>query len=244
MNAEVAVRIRSHVLTMVKQQKLIKQNVKLQKLLDNKALNKKEEKIKVVRALYFMVKAQAVDRAYMDRIAKYAKILASGLQLSPKYRNQIDDSFVEQLEVVAPIHDLGMIAIDKSIITKPGKLTTEEMSIVKQHTSYGIQPLSEMFKNDQENEYLKMAMEIAMYHHERYDGMGYPYGIVKQKIPLSARIISLVSIFDALTRETYYRPAYDKEQSLRIINAESGKMFDPEIIAVFNLIQNQFEIHE
>lgn len=241
-NEEFAARLKIHVRTTLKEQRLVRQNERLQKVIQSNIGNRKEEKLKVIRALYYMVKSQTEDQTYLERIGRYAKVFAMGLKLSPTYESQIDETFLETIEAVAPIHDLGMMVVDSNIIKKPGKLTMEEMSEVKQHTSYGIQPLSEMYNHDHENEYLKMAMDIAMYHHERYDGKGYPYGILNSSIPLAAKIVSVVSIFDSLTRETYYRHAYDWEQSVRIINAEAGKMFEPEMIQVFNRIQNQLAI--
>lgn len=236
-NEELAVRLKNHVHTTFKEQRLVRQNERLQKTIQNNVEDTKEEKLKVIRILYYMVKARAEDQSYLERIGRHAKVLAMGLKLSPRYENRIDETFAEIIEAVAPIHDMGMMAIDASIIKKPGKLTLEEMAVVKQHTSYGIQALSEMFRHDYENEYLKMALEVAMYHHERYDGLGYPYGILNENIPLSAKIVSMVSMFDSLLRKTSYRQAYDREQSIHMINEEAGKMFDPEMVSIFNHIQ-------
>ncbi len=238
---ELAARIKYHIHAKMILDKLRYQNVRLQKLLDSKEEVQIEEKAKVVAAFVSMLKTSACCMARLDKIAQYASLLARALQLVPKYEKEVDNTFVDVIEKVAPICDLGMLSVDQAILNKPGKLSSTEMSVVKQHTSYGIQSLSQLYKQDQNNEYLKMAMDVAMYHHERYDGQGYPYGVVKQKIPLSARIVSLITVFEALTRDTSYRQAYDYEQTINIINAGAGSMFDPDLVEVFNRVSGQLQ---
>lgn len=239
---ELIARIKLHTKTKLAMDKLRYQNDRLQKLLDCKKEVQMQEKIRVVSAFTAMLKTSACCCSRLDKVGTYAGLLSRALQLVPKYQKEIDDQFVDVIEKVAPLCDLGMLAVDSSILHKPGKLDSNEMSIIKQHTSYGIQPLSQLYKQDQQNEYLKMAMDVAMYHHERYDGQGYPYGIVKQKIPLSARIVSIVTVYEALTRDTAYRRAYNYEETMRIINEEAGLAFDPDIVDIFNRVSGQLAV--
>ena len=236
---ELSARIKYHTQSKLIVDRLCYQNHRLQKLLDSKAEIQREEKERVVAAFVSMLKTSTCCVSRLDKVSSYAKVLSSALRLVPKFEKEVDNNFVEIIEKVAPLYDIGMLSVDASIINKPGKLDNTEMSVVKQHTSYGIQPLSQLYKQDQNNEYLKMAMDVAMYHHERFDGQGYPYGIVKHKIPLAARIVSLVTVYEALTRDTSYRNAFGYEESIRIINQESGYAFDPDLVEVFNRVSNQ-----
>ncbi len=237
--SELAARIKCHAQSKLILDRLLYQNDRLQKLLESKEEVQRVEKERVVSAFVSMLKTSACCVSRLDKVSRYAKVISSALQMLPQYSHEVDNNFVDLIEKVAPLCDIGMLSIDASIINKPGKLNNSEMSVVKQHTSYGIQPLSQLYKQDQNNEYLKMAMDVAMYHHERFDGQGYPYGIVKKKIPLSARIVSLVTVFEALTRDTTYRKAFNNEETARIINQEAGNAFDPDLVEVFNRVMPQ-----
>ncbi len=238
---ELSARIRMHTQSKLILDRLKYQNDRLQKLLESKEEVQKEEKERVVSAFVSLLQSSTCCVSRLDKVSSYAKVISSALQLVPKYEEEVNDNFVHIIEKVAPLYDIGMLSVDASIIKKPGKLSNSEMSVVKQHTSYGIQPLSQLYKQDQNNEYLKMAMDVAMYHHERYDGQGYPYGIVKHKIPLSARIVSLVTVYEALTRDTTYRRALDYTETVKIINQEAGYAFDPDLVEVFNRVSGQLE---
>ena len=236
---ELAARIKYHTKSKLVLDRLRYQNDRLQKLLDSKEEVQRAEKERLVSAFVSMLKSSDCCVSRLDKVGAYAKVMSTALQMVPKFEQEVDNNFVNVIEKVAPIYDIGMLSVDSAIIRKNGRLDNQEMSVVKQHTSYGIQPLSQLYKQDQSNEYLKMAMDVAMYHHERYDGQGYPYGIVKSKIPLAARIVSLITVYEALTRETSYRRAFGYDESLRIINQEAGNAFDPDLVEVFNRVYSQ-----
>ncbi len=236
---ELAARVKYHTQSKLIIDRLRYQNDRLQKLLDSKEEVQRAEKERVVSAFVSMLKSSSCCVSRLDKVGKYAKVISSALQMVPKFENEVDNNFVVIIEKVAPLYDIGMLSVNETIIKKAGKLDSAEMSVVKQHTSYGVQPLSQLYKQDQNNEYLKMAMDVAMYHHERYDGQGYPYGIVKHKIPLAARIVALVTVYEALTRDTTYRKAFGYEESVRIINQEAGNAFDPDLVEVFNKVSSQ-----
>jgi putative nucleotidyltransferase with HDIG domain len=132
----------------------------------------------------------------------------------------------------ALLHDIGKLGIPDNILLKPGPLSSEEWEIMKKHPEYGYNMLSRV-------EYLLPALEIPLYHHEKWDGSGYPKGL-KGKVPLSARIFAVVDVWDALTNERPYRPAWSKERALQYIVSQSGIHFDPEVVKIFlEIMQNK-----
>src|SRR5690606_20482391 len=134
----------------------------------------------------------------------------------------------ETLLNAAPMHDIGKIGIPDAILQKSGKLNTEEWAIMKRHAEIGAEIIG-----DDGSDLLKMAREVALYHHERWDGSGYPHGLRGEEIPLSARIAALADVFDALTSERPYKPAWTVEQAVDLIREQSGKQFDPNLVSAF-----------
>jgi putative nucleotidyltransferase with HDIG domain len=126
----------------------------------------------------------------------------------------------------ALLHDIGKMGIPDSILLKPGKLTEEEWAIMKRHPLYAFEMLGEI-------DYLKPALDIPLYHHEKWDGTGYPYCLRGEDIPRAARMFAVVDVWDALTTDRPYRPAWLKEKTLGYIRSQSGTHFDPEIVEVF-----------
>ena len=130
------------------------------------------------------------------------------------------------IEMAAPLHDMGKIAIPDSILLKPGPLTEEEWAVMKLHPVYAYEWLSGI-------PFLKKALEVPYAHHERWDGSGYPRGLKGLEIPLSARIFAVADVYDALTSDRPYRKAWPKEKALAYIREEAGKQFDPEVVEAF-----------
>lgn len=157
---------------------------------------------------------------HIQRMSRYSAIIAAGLGLSP--------AEVEQIRYAAPMHDIGKIGIPDAILLKPGKLTPEEFKIMQKHTLYGAKIL-ENAKSD----VLRLSEVIALNHHEKWDGTGYPRGVKAAAIPLSARIVALADVFDALTQKRCYKPAFPVDQSLSIIKQGSGTHFDPKVLQSF-----------
>ena len=135
--------------------------------------------------------------------------------------------------VAAPLHDIGKIHIPDAILNKPGKLTDEEFTIMKTHTSAGEQLLTHAKAELGESDYLDMAVDMAAYHHEWWRGRGYPYGIGGGDIPLCARIMAVADVFDALTSKRSYKNAMPLEKAYAIIQEESGTHFDPVVVEAF-----------
>lgn len=158
--------------------------------------------------------------AHTYRVASISRLLAAGLGLPA------DE--VEMIYRSAPLHDVGKIGISDTILLKPGRLTPEEMSIMRQHAEIGAKLLS-----NGRSELLAMARTIAISHHERYDGTGYPYGLKGEEIPLPGRIVAVADVFDALITERPYKRAWSVEEARTEIESQSGRHFDPEVVRIF-----------
>ncbi|MBP5686217.1 MAG: HD domain-containing protein, partial [Clostridia bacterium] len=155
------------------------------------------------------------------------------------YRNLLTDDVIDRMENAAPLHDVGKIIVSDTILLKPGKLTEEEFEKMKIHTSAGEELIAKLFRNMNDTEFLQTAKDIAVYHHERWDGKGYPKGLSQDAIPLCARIMAIADVYDALISVRVYKPAIDPEKALEIIMSESGTHFDPDIIRVINDIKDE-----
>jgi putative two-component system response regulator len=138
------------------------------------------------------------------------------------------------------MHDIGKVGISDDILTKPGKLTDEEYQIMKTHTDIGRRVLSQALDPAHPVPLLRMCIDIAYCHHERYDGTGYPRRMAGDRIPLAARIIALVDAYDAITSQRRYKAAKSHEQAVEIIRCETGKHFDPVLVAAFLRCHEQF----
>ncbi len=178
--------------------------------------------------------------AHLERMREYSRILAEELSTWPQYRQDVDGDYVQLLYLTCPLHDIGKVAIPDAILLKPGKLTADEFEVMKQHTIYGSDTLGSVAHTRPEAEFLTMARDIALTHHERYDGMGYPGGLIQEEIPLCGRIVALADVYDALTSKRVYKPAYGHSTARSIILEGSGTQFDPDIVEAFQRCEQQF----
>ncbi|MEZ6854456.1 response regulator [Halodesulfovibrio aestuarii] len=158
---------------------------------------------------------------HVIRMSHYARIIAQ----------QVDtgDDWVQLVFQAAPMHDVGKIGIPDSILNKPGKLTKEEWQIMRKHPEYG----AEIIGDNHPSLLLSTAREIALTHHEKWDGTGYPYGLAGEDIPLSGRVVAIADVFDALTSERPYKSAWSVEDAVALIHEDAGKHFDPDLVTVF-----------
>lgn len=170
---------------------------------------------------------------HIRRTAKYVECIAMELKRQGKYLDILTDRYMRDMVVAAPLHDIGKIHIADAILNKPGKLTEEEFEVMKTHTAAGQELLIRAKKELGESGYLNMAVEMAAYHHEWWNGKGYPYGINGEEIPLCARIMAVADVFDALTSKRCYKSAMPLEKAYAIIREESGTHFDPIVVEAF-----------
>ncbi len=168
---------------------------------------------------------------HLERVRRYTSLLAYDLQENcPELH--MTTSFAEEIAQVTPLHDIGKVAISDNILHKPGKLTDEEFEKMKEHAAIGGKMLLDIFAKTGSH-YLKTASDIAMYHHEKYNGKGYPYGLSGEEIPLCARIMALADIYDAMTSERCYKEAFSHEKTKDLIISERGEHLDPKIVDSF-----------
>lgn len=171
--------------------------------------------------------------AHVQKTAAYVKIILEGLQKKGYYAEKITPKYISDVVMSAPLHDVGKINISDTILNKPGKLTEEEFDIMKTHTKSGRLIMDHAISTVEGESYLKEARNMAAYHHERWDGKGYPEGLHGEAIPLSARIMAVADVFDALTSKRVYKPAYPLEKAVEIIKRGSGSQFDEKCVEVF-----------
>lgn len=170
---------------------------------------------------------------HIKRTADYVKRIAKELKRRGVYPEILTDRYMEDMIVAAPLHDIGKIHIPDAILNKPGRLTEEEFTIMKTHTTAGEELLTHAKTELGESGYLNTAVEMAAYHHEWWNGKGYPYGIDGEEIPLSARIMAVADVFDALTSKRCYKDAMPLTKAYAIIREESGTHFDPLVAEAF-----------
>lgn len=170
---------------------------------------------------------------HLYRMRAYAQRLAEELAHDSPYASQIDATFLADLYRSSPLHDIGKVGVPDAVLQKPGKLTPAEFEQMKQHVDIGATTLEHGAAHVGGGQFLKMAAEIARYHHERYNGTGYLMGLRGTDIPLSARIVAVADVYDALTTVRCYKPAIPPHEARAMIVAESGGHFDPVIVAAF-----------
>ncbi|MBR6468977.1 MAG: HD domain-containing protein [Lachnospiraceae bacterium] len=171
--------------------------------------------------------------AHVQKTAAYVKIILEGLKRKGYYADKLSEKYMSDVVMSAPLHDVGKIHIPDAILNKPGKLTDEEFAIMKTHTSAGKKIIENAISTVKGENYLKEARNMAGYHHERWDGKGYPEGLKGEVIPLSARIMAVADVFDALASPRVYKPAFPLQKALDIITEGSGSQFDPKCVEVF-----------
>ena len=167
-------------------------------------------------------------------------MIAGHLQNNPRFGAAVDDEYVGLIYQTSPLHDIGKVAIPDRILLKPGKLTAEEFEIMKTHTLHGAATLDAALKEFPDTPFLEMARDIALGHHEKYDGSGYPRGLAGDAIPLCARIMAVADVYDALTSRRVYKKAFSHDVAKSMITAETGTHYDPFLVAAFLGEERQF----
>lgn len=167
------------------------------------------------------------------RTSKYVEMIAVQAMRKGYYLDEIDGKFVDNISNAAPLHDIGKITVPDYILKKPGKLTSQEFNLMKTHSLEGARIVKNILDVSDDKDYAQMAVNIAEGHHEKWDGSGYPHGLSGLDIPLSARIMAVADVFDALISTRCYKQAMSYDEAFSIIENESGKHFDPVLVEVF-----------
>lgn len=170
---------------------------------------------------------------HIQRTTTYVEMLARELKNRGLYRDELTEDYIKNLVMAAPMHDIGKIAIPDAILQKPGKLTDEEYEVMKTHSLKGGEIIEKTFKTIGDDEYGRIAYQVARHHHEKWNGKGYPDKLARKDIPLCARIMSVADVFDAVSAKRCYRDAMPLDKCFEIIENGSGQDFDPIIAEVF-----------
>ena len=155
------------------------------------------------------------------------------------HTDEIDSDYMTQICNAAPLHDVGKIMISDMILNKPGRFTPEEFAVMQTHSEIGGNIVKDVLGNSTNPDLIKISSDVAHYHHEKWDGTGYPNGLKGEEIPLSARIMAVADVFDALVSKRVYKDAMDIEEAYRILEKDAGTHFDPELVQVFVAIKAQ-----
>ena len=238
---EVTMRINTHLKMYKMQQELEVYNKKLYKIINEQIQKISDGQKNVAQALVLFCGMKDKRLAdFFNRVGNNSRILALSLQLSSKFKEQITNSFIDVIEIAAILHDIGLAIMDyRGFETMDEPLRAEKL---KKHTEIGAKVLEEIYQLGGNNEYLKMAIDITRYHHENWDGSGYPLGLEGKDIPLSARIVAVIATYDTWICCTEHQEWVDNthEAGVERVNLAAGTILDPDIVAIFNKIQNQF----
>ncbi|HUR28378.1 MAG TPA: HD domain-containing phosphohydrolase [Planctomycetota bacterium] len=170
---------------------------------------------------------------HLERVSLFCRLIAEGLREDGQFADTITDAWIQDLARSAPLHDIGKVGIPDAILLKPAKLTPAEWAIMKRHTEIGAQTLRGVIAENRNQSFLQMSLDIAWCHHEKWDGSGYPRGLAGNDIPLSARILALADVYDALTTVRPYKQAWDHERAIEWIREGLGSHFDPTVAQAF-----------
>ncbi len=192
----------------------------------------------IIISLAYMVESRDQNTGnHIKRTAAIVEAIANELLVRKLPGYEVYDSCVENMRKSAPLHDIGKIAISDTILNKPDKLTKDEFDTIKTHTTIGREILHDALMGIEGNSYLAVAADMASYHHERWDGSGYPKGLKGEEIPLPARIMAVADVYDALVSKRSYKEPMTEQEACEIIKGLSGMQFDPVIVAIFLEIQ-------
>ena len=208
---------------------------------------KKNETINRLQNGLILVLADVVESRdlctgnHVRNTSKYTEIIARQMKADGVYTDQLTEQFIEDVTSSAPLHDVGKIQIPDDILNKPGKLTDEEFELMKTHTVKGAEILDKAISmvSEKESGYLQEAKNLAEFHHEKWNGKGYPVGLSAEEIPLSARIMAVADVFDALISRRSYKEPFSVDKAFEIIQEGSGTHFDPKVVNAFSEARDQ-----
>jgi putative two-component system response regulator len=180
-------------------------------------------------------------RGHIDRTSRCIKELIEALRESGVYADEVADWDTDTMVASARLHDIGKIAVSDSILNKPGKLTPEEFAVIKSHVAEGERIIDKIATQTGDEDFLRFAQQFVSYHHERWDGGGYPYGLKGEEIPLTGRIMAIIDVYDALVSARPYKKPVPPKLALNTIMQESGTHFDPNLAEIFFLKRKEFE---
>ena len=231
---EVRARVDTHLYVRSIQQELERHSRHLEHLVRERTSRVVESQMEMVFAMVRLVNSRDITTGnHLEHTQSSCRLIATRLRESPRFAEIIDDDFIEQVSQASALHDIGKVAIPDRILLKPGPLTPDEMEIMRTHTLVGARTLQEVMKKFPGNGFIERGAEIALYHHERWDGSGYPRGLSGERIPLSAQIMAVVDDYDALISRRPYKEAFERNDALGVIMSGSGFHYNPLIVEAF-----------
>jgi len=235
-------RVDLHIVFEKQKRELLKHNLSLESEVDKKSKTVHELQNTILQTVAELVECRDnITGGHIERTQYYLRLLIDFLLEHDVYTKELNSWDIDLFIMSSQLHDVGKISIKDSILMKPGKLTDEEFEEMKKHSLYGVNIIKRIEENTTENEFLRYAEILACSHHEKWNGRGYPYGLEGEKIPLHGRLMALVDVYDALTNDRPYKKAFSHEHTVEIIKNESGEHFDPAVIAVFLLHEDEFK---
>ena len=239
---EVRSRVETHLKLHHLQKEIEAYNVNLKQMVEEKVKEISESQTATIFALAKLAESRDTDTGdHLKRIQVFCRLIADTLSRHSKYQDRINADYIENLQKASPLHDIGKVGIRDAILLKPGKLSPEEFEEMKRHTVIGADTLKEVYHKYPGNYFIKIGIEIAQSHHEKWDGSGYPDGLCEEQIPLSARIMALADVYDALRSKRVYKEAFPHEKAREIILQGSGKHFDAQIVEAFTFHEQAFD---
>ncbi len=235
-------RVKNHLLLKASRDMLAKQN----EVLEDKVIERTKQLTELQDVAMVAMGALAESRDadtgnHIRRTQRYVKILAKELAKTEKFRTFLVPEVITALYKSAPLHDIGKVGVEDRILLKPGKLTEEEFEEMKLHTVYGRDAIEAAESSmDLADNFLVFAKEIAYSHQEKWDGSGYPEGLAGEDIPISARLMAIADVYDALISKRVYKPSFTHDDAVRIILEGKGSHFDPDMVEAFEKVVEQF----
>ena len=234
-------RVTLHLALIEQKRELQNYNDNLTEMVKEKTKTIEELQRVTVHALSDLIECRdGLTGGHVARTQEYLKVLTEGLIQSCDYHDEMKDINLEIWVQSAQLHDIGKVGIPDYILTKPERLTKEEFEIIKTHPAVGEKALKGAMEMTSANEFLSHAATIAISHHEKWDGSGYPYGLKGEGIPLIGRLMAIADVYDALVTERPYKKAFSHETAVNIIVEESGKHFDPTLVKIFKICAHCF----
>lgn len=231
---ELRTRVHTHLQIRSMQVRLTEQNLWLERLVEQKVKEVSDSQLATILALAKLAESRDDDTGnHLERVQVLCALIAEHLSHTQAYQHEIDRTFIRDIHHASALHDIGKVGIPDRILLKPGRLDPDEFAIMQQHTIIGSETLEAVRRKYQGNAFIEMGISIARWHHERWDGTGYPDGLQHEKIPLCARIMAVADVYDALHTERCYKKAIPHAQAVEIIRQGRGLQFAPDIVEAF-----------
>ncbi len=231
---EITMRVNTHLKMYQMKQELENTNRYLHLVIESQMKRIEEEQRNTLYALATLTEKDEPNKEHLDNVGRNSRILAQSLQLSPDFSENISENFIEMIEIASMLHDIGKLRTNEGVTLNP---LGDDPEDITRHAELGADLLEQIYDLTYKNDFLVMAIDIARYHHSRWDGVGNPDGKSGKDIPLVARIVAVVDIYDVITGQ--YKEQITEEEGLAIIEKRAGTYYDPEIVRIFTKIRKQ-----